>query len=72
MTSIGLTLPRVHVGVGLGRAVHTLLARWHHARQLAEMRRHIAEMDDHMLQDLGVSRAQAYFEVEEASRWRAR
>jgi uncharacterized protein YjiS (DUF1127 family) len=72
MTSIGLTLPHLHVGVGLGRAVHRLLARWRHARTLADVRRTIGEMDDHMLKDLGVSRAQAYFEVDQGSRWRGR
>jgi uncharacterized protein YjiS (DUF1127 family) len=66
MTSIGLSLPRVHFNVDPGRAVHALLARWQRARRLAETRRTLAQMDDHMLADLGVSRAQAYFEVDEA------
>jgi uncharacterized protein YjiS (DUF1127 family) len=72
MTSIGLTLPHLHVGVGVGRTVHRLLARWRQARRIAEARRAISEMDDHMLRDLGVSRAPAYFEVDRASRWRRR
>jgi uncharacterized protein YjiS (DUF1127 family) len=68
MTSIGLSPPfsraRATFGVGLARAIPALWARWRAARDLAETRRYLALMDDHMLKDLGVSRAQAYFEVE--------
>jgi len=69
MTSIGLTLPLAHGGTGLARTVRTLLARWRHARGLAETRRYLEQMDDHMLKDLGVSRAQAVFEIDSAARW---
>jgi uncharacterized protein YjiS (DUF1127 family) len=72
MTSIGLSLPALRFGTGLGHALQTLVARWQEARARAETRRYLSEMDDHMLQDLGVSRAQALFEVDHALRRGAR
>lgn len=67
MTSIGMTLPFARFGAGMGRAARVLLARWRHARRVAETRRYLEDMDSHMLQDLGVSRAQAFFEVNRGS-----
>ncbi len=72
MSDIGLSLPVLRFGTGLGHSLRTLATRWREARKLAETRRYLSEMDDHMLQDLGVSRAQAFFEVDEAQRWRQR
>jgi uncharacterized protein YjiS (DUF1127 family) len=70
MSDIGLSLPLPHFGSGFSRALATLWARWQHARLQRETRRQLDQMDDHMLQDLGVSRAQLEFEVDHASRWR--
>ncbi|MDA8250105.1 MAG: DUF1127 domain-containing protein [Rhodospirillales bacterium] len=39
-------------------------ARWQQARRLRQARRYILEMDEHMLSDIGVSRAQALFEID--------
>jgi uncharacterized protein YjiS (DUF1127 family) len=69
MTSIGLTLPFMRAGSGLGHAAHMLWVRWRNARLLAETRRSLRDMDEHMLQDLGVSRAQLNFELDEQARW---
>ncbi len=44
-----------------------LVQAWRHlvaARQEAAMRQVLAELDDHMLSDLGISRAQARFEAD--------
>lgn len=66
--SLGLVLPfrrpaMRRRSLGLGHAAATLLARWQAARLRRETRRYIMEMDDHMLADIGVSRAQALFEI---------
>jgi uncharacterized protein YjiS (DUF1127 family) len=72
MHTLSFPLPFIRSGTGIGHAVQTLAARWRHARQVAEARRYLAQMDDHMLQDLGVSRAQALFEVDAAPPWSPR
>ncbi len=72
MNTIGLTLPFARVGGGFGRAASALWARWTYARQMRETRHYLEQMDDHMLQDLGVSRAQAGFELDQAPNWRSR
>ena len=65
MTSISLVLPvRRRWEWGLRRFTITLAARWHAARQRRETRRYIMGMDEHMLADIGVSRAQALFEID--------
>lgn len=69
MSTLSLTLPFDRFGTGLGHAARSLVARWRHARRIAETRRYLSQMDDHMLADLGVSRAQASFELDRASRW---
>jgi uncharacterized protein YjiS (DUF1127 family) len=69
MSTLTLTLPISRFGTGLGHAVQTLQARWEHARKLRETRRYLEQMDDHMLSDLGVSRAQAAFELDRGPRW---
>ena len=59
---------RLHIG--LGRLAQALWARWQYAREVRATQRTLAQMDDHMLQDLGVSRAQAAFELDHALDWR--
>ena len=54
-------------GAGIGHAAQALRAHWEQARKLRETRRYLEQMDDHMLSDLGVSRAQAHFELEHTS-----
>ena len=71
MTSIGMSLPFARASAGMGRAMAALWSRWQYARKVAETRRYLEQMDSHMLKDLGVSRAQAFFEVDEA-RWHGR
>lgn len=51
----------------LGTAVRTLRQVWHEAKRAASSRHNLQHLDDRMLSDIGVSRAQAEFE---ASRWR--
>jgi uncharacterized protein YjiS (DUF1127 family) len=63
MNTIALSRPAAHGSLGLGRAAASLWARWQHARRLHETRRYLEQMDDRMLQDIGVSRAQALFEI---------
>ncbi len=65
MTSISLVLPvRRRREWGLRRLATSLLTRWRKARLRRETRRYIMGMDDHMLADIGVSRAQALFEID--------
>ena len=63
-TTLSHALPFGRFGDGFGRAAAALVARVRHARQVAETRRYLEQMDDHMLSDLGVSRAQAAFELD--------
>ncbi len=63
MQSITLRLPHMP-RVGLARAAASLMARVQHWRRLRETRRYLADMDEHMLHDIGVSRAQALFDVD--------
>jgi uncharacterized protein YjiS (DUF1127 family) len=69
MSTLTLTLPFSRFNTGLGHALQALRARWEHARKLRETRRYLEQMDDHMLSDLGVSRAQASFELDRSMRW---
>jgi uncharacterized protein YjiS (DUF1127 family) len=71
MNTLSLTLPFGRFGTGLGHAAQTLLARWEQARRYRQTQRYLAEMDDHMLSDIGVSRAQAMFELEHTVRRRS-
>ena len=70
MNTIILSRPGTRVGVHLQRAAASLLAGWRYRRQMAATRRYLADMDEHMLQDLGVSRAQAAFDLEHVVRKR--
>jgi len=68
MATFEATVPlhRPHQRWGLGGALSMLAARWNRAATLRRARRQVAEMDDQMLADLGVSRAQAIFEIDHA------
>ena len=62
MTAQQITAPLARLWQGFG-----------HALQLRAMRRELAQLDDRMLQDLGISRAQAAFESEGSrAGWRHR
>jgi uncharacterized protein YjiS (DUF1127 family) len=50
------------------RWAKAVAGRWQQARQRRATRRYIMAMDEHMLADLGVSRAQALFEIEQGRR----
>jgi uncharacterized protein YjiS (DUF1127 family) len=63
MTTIEVSLPRPRV-LSLGSLLSATWARMREARRLRETRRYIQEMDGHMLSDIGVSRAQALFEID--------
>jgi uncharacterized protein YjiS (DUF1127 family) len=66
MSTLTLTLPLTRFGHGFGRALSALAARAVYLRKLHETRRYVAQMDDHMLSDIGVSRAQVNFELDRA------
>ena len=68
MTSIGLALPVFGRRIGVRRMVARLAGRWQQARQLRAARRYLMEMDDHTLADIGASRAQALFQIDQAIR----
>ena len=70
MNTIALSFPLVRLSTGCGHVAAALLAAARHTRRLAETRRSVARMDEHMLADIGVSRAQMTFEIEHAHRWR--
>ena len=59
--ALHLSLPR---SGELARAAAAVWARWQHRRKTRETRRYLAEMGEHMLHDIGVSRAQALFDLE--------
>jgi uncharacterized protein YjiS (DUF1127 family) len=48
-------------------AIAAVRRAWHEAARAAASRRNLRQMDDRMLSDIGISRAQADFE---AYRWR--
>ncbi len=79
MNTLSHTLPFAQIGAGFSRvasglrhAAGALFAQWQHARKVRQTQKYLAEMDDHMLADLGVSRAQAMFEADHAPRWSAK
>ena len=41
----------------------SLLARFEHWLQVAHQRKQLADLDDHLLHDLGISRTQAHLEA---------
>ncbi len=57
-----LARSRKNIGV-LSAAAFAMIVR---VVRVATSRRYLAEMDNHMLQDLGISRAQANFEASRA------
>lgn len=64
MTGILLALSFRRQEEGLRQRVAALATRWRQARRRRELRRYIMEMDEHMLSDIGVSRAQALFDID--------
>ncbi|HET9019261.1 MAG TPA: DUF1127 domain-containing protein [Acetobacteraceae bacterium] len=64
MTGIGLALPALRQRGGLRHVLARLVEGWQHRRRLRQTRRYILEMDEHMLSDIGISRAQALFEID--------
>lgn len=68
MTTLSLALPFGHIGGGFWHFAAGLAARWRQAQRLRETRRYVAQMDDRMLSDIGVSRAQAAFELDHPRR----
>jgi uncharacterized protein YjiS (DUF1127 family) len=64
MSSTVVAWPRRRSRGGFRRALAAAWARWMEARQRRETMRYLAQMDDHMLSDLGVSRAQLFFEMD--------
>jgi uncharacterized protein YjiS (DUF1127 family) len=76
MNTLSHSLPFAQIGAGFSRVAtglrHTagvLFAQWQYARKMRETQRYLSQMDDHMLADLGVSRAQAAFEADRTSGW---
>jgi uncharacterized protein YjiS (DUF1127 family) len=65
--------PRIPIGFRSGRGIGEAFARtWDRFRWIGgviSMRRNLVEMDERMLKDLGISRAQAEFELSQAP-WR--
>ena len=70
MSSGVVAWPRQPARGALRRTLATAWARWMQMRQRRETMRCLAEMDDHMLSDLGVSRAQLNFELDRPARGR--
>jgi uncharacterized protein YjiS (DUF1127 family) len=70
MLTIGLRLPLGSGEVGAGRVLAALVAHWRRMADLRAARRVISEMDERMLSDIGVSRAQALFEIDREMHWR--
>jgi uncharacterized protein YjiS (DUF1127 family) len=70
MNTLTLNLPLGRLGHGIGQFASPLLTWVAEMRKQAEMRRAVARMDEHMLADIGVSRAQMTFEIEREHRWR--
>lgn len=71
MTVIHLTLSatrRQRRGAGWRILLAAWAARWQQARRVRQARRYILEMDERMLSDIGVSRAQALFEIDRPRR----
>jgi uncharacterized protein YjiS (DUF1127 family) len=64
MSSTVVAWPRRCSRSGFRRVLAAAWARWTEARQRRETMRYLSHMDDHMLSDLGVSRAQLFFEMD--------
>jgi uncharacterized protein YjiS (DUF1127 family) len=63
--SIGTIRLRRHIELSPVSIWHATVRYINRLRQQAALRREIERMDDHMLADIGISRAQALFEVDE-------
>ncbi len=68
MNTLALGLPFTQIGIGLTHTANALLARVERARKFRQTQRYLAQLDDRMLSDIGVSRAQIEFEIERAVR----
>ncbi len=64
MNTLRMLTPLAWIGSGLARVWDGIDA----AMETAATRRRLEEMDDRMLQDLGISRAQADFEASNVAR----
>jgi uncharacterized protein YjiS (DUF1127 family) len=56
---------RRHIELSPVSMLHATVRYINRLRQQAALRREVERMDDHMLADIGLSRAQALFEVDE-------
>jgi uncharacterized protein YjiS (DUF1127 family) len=68
MSTLTLSFFPARFGHGFGRLASAFVARLQYLRRLQETRRYVAQMDEHMLADIGVSRAQVNFELDRASK----
>ncbi|MCB9948081.1 MAG: DUF1127 domain-containing protein [Rhodospirillaceae bacterium] len=59
-----------HLGHGVGHAVHEMVQTLHVWQERARARRQLAELDDHMLQDIGIDRDSLEHEIDKPF-WRA-
>jgi uncharacterized protein YjiS (DUF1127 family) len=67
-------LPLFRIGTGIGAAAGAVWACARHEFAIAwrflTTRRHLLEMDDRMLKDIGISRAQANYLASRSAWWR--
>ena len=67
-------LPLFRISAGIGAVAGTVWARARHEVAIAwrflTTRRHLLEMDDRMLKDIGISRAQADYIASRTAWWR--
>lgn len=73
--TVNLTfLPLFWIGTGIGAAAGAMWMRagqeLHVAWRFLTTRRHLLEMDDRMLKDIGISRAQANYIASRTAWWR--
>jgi uncharacterized protein YjiS (DUF1127 family) len=66
--------PLFRIGAGIGAATGAMWVRAEHELHVAwrflTTRRHLLEMDDRMLKDIGISRAQANYIASRTAWWR--
>jgi uncharacterized protein YjiS (DUF1127 family) len=66
--------PLFRIGTGIGAAAGAIWTRagheFHTAWRFLTTRRHLLEMDDRMLKDIGISRAQADYIASRTAWWR--
>ena len=59
-----------HAGHGIGHALHEIGRKLHVWQERARARRQLAELDDHLLRDIGVDRDALRHEIDKPF-WRA-